>query len=198
VKASEWKRVVRPLLPACDLWEFRGSLAYRAPVHRFVFGVLGEGSAFDKGIYVWKVSMPLFVPSDHVTLDYSRRVGGGGAKYYGDQPTELTAALKEAVADPPSEAAEIQRVIDAAARNDDLRPLEAAMYALALMGDYRGALRRAERLQTVEASTEWVREVLRQAAAFAELLRTGESSQVSHFLDHQIAQTAGALGLRRT
>ena len=62
MRTAEWKRLVRPLLPVEERWEFRGSLCYRAPVGRFMFGVLAEGSAFDTGVYIWRVSMPLLVP----------------------------------------------------------------------------------------------------------------------------------------
>lgn len=93
---SEWKRVVRPLLPSDEAWRFRGGLAYRLPVERFLLGVLAEGSAFDRGVYLWRVSMPLFVPAEHVVLSYSQRVGGGAAKYGSDATGARDAAIRSA------------------------------------------------------------------------------------------------------
>ena len=68
MRVAEWKRTVRPLLAADEDWEFRGPMCYRLPVRRVLLGILGEGSGFDQGVYIWRVTMPLFVPSDNVTL----------------------------------------------------------------------------------------------------------------------------------
>src|SRR5512138_2561429 len=92
MKATEWKRLVRPLLPLEETWDFRGRLCYRMPVGRFLFGVLGEGSGFDTGVYIWRVSVPLFVPSNVMRLTSSDRIGGGATKYSRDDLNELSQA----------------------------------------------------------------------------------------------------------
>ena len=76
MRATEWKRIVRPLIPAGEQWQFRGPLCYRSPVNLFLFGVLAESSAFDSGTYIWRVVMPLFVPSEDLDLSWSERIGG--------------------------------------------------------------------------------------------------------------------------
>ena len=49
MKAAEWKRLVRPLLPPDEEWGFKGSLCYRRPFNGILFGVLDEASGHGGG-----------------------------------------------------------------------------------------------------------------------------------------------------
>lgn len=62
MRATEWKKRVRPLLPADQEWRFSGTLCYRSPVHRIVLGVLAESSSYSTGVCVWRVTTPLYIP----------------------------------------------------------------------------------------------------------------------------------------
>ena len=97
MRKSEWIQAVRPLLPADQEWDFQGRLAYRLPARHLVVGLLADGSGFDKGVYIWRMVMPLFVPIDHVTLTWSERIGGGAKKYYASDDDEIASAVGGAV-----------------------------------------------------------------------------------------------------
>ena len=75
VRESEWNRLITPLLPEDQDWPVQGRrLAYRAPVGRFLFGVLAEGSATKGRRHIWRLTMPLFEPSDVLDLSHSERI----------------------------------------------------------------------------------------------------------------------------
>jgi hypothetical protein len=103
MRVAEWKRTVRPFLPPEARWEFHRSLAYRLPMEWVVLGVLAEGSALDKGVYIWRVSTPLFEPLDFLSLSWSDRMGGGSTKFYAHEPAALNAAIAEAFRIPATE-----------------------------------------------------------------------------------------------
>lgn len=132
ISAPDWKRRVGPALPENQGWRFRAKLAYRAPVDWVMLGVLGEGSGSTPNhLYVWAVAMPLFVPSEHIALDHSRRVGSGAQRW---DETELADAATAALRELPSQHEALARI----ARADH----EASGYALLLLGDFSGAERR--------------------------------------------------------
>jgi hypothetical protein len=133
MKANEWAQIVKPLLPASDGWGHRGKLAYQRPVRWVAVGVLGESSGSAKATYVWRLVLPLFVPSDVVNLSYSERVRSAGAVE--DQHVdELRARVSEASASLPSENGALRRLasLDLEVRNP--RIFETAAYAQLING----------------------------------------------------------------
>jgi hypothetical protein len=197
VKATEWKRVVRPLVPAGERWEFSGSLCYRAPVGRFLLGVLGEGSGFDRGVYVWRVSMPLFVPSDAVVLSYSERVGGGSKKYDPANLEGLLRAISSGFRDLPSEDGELRRLVRLATGSPNVRLLEAAAYGQVLLGNQVAALDVIN--QVVDATTryDWEQEVVDRVARFGGTLGKRGLEAATRELDAQVKRTGAAIGVIR-
>jgi hypothetical protein len=137
MKTAEWKRTVRPLLPSGQSWAFHGQLCYRQPVDWVLTGVLGEGSGFHAGVYVWRVTMPLFIPSDHLTLNFSSRVGGGTRFYDMDEHTALQQAISTALA--TTEATEPLQVIASHQATKNPRLFEGRAYARILLGDLDAA-----------------------------------------------------------
>ena len=77
MRTEEFKRRLKPLLPLGRQWAVKGRIAYESPVGRVLCGLHFEGSDTG-GIYIWRLTMPLFDgESDVVSLSHSRRTEGG-------------------------------------------------------------------------------------------------------------------------
>lgn len=198
MRATEWKRIVRPLLPAGERWEFRRSLCYKAPAGRFLFGVLAESSSFDTGAYLWRLSMPLFLPDDglDLNLSYSARIGGGAMKYYSSRMEELQDGIRIGLSNLPEENAELHRLVRMGVNSDNIRIAEAAACSQALIGDQAGAIATLKQaLQCTPSDRDWVKVIY---SRLARLLRTITEEGVdvaARRLDEQAAKTAAVLGI---
>jgi hypothetical protein len=200
MKTAEWKRVARSLLPADEPWEFRGSLCYRLPVHRVLFGVLGEGSGFDTGVYVWRVLMPLFVPAESVVLSWSERIGGGARKYDKLNEDTLVAAITTAVKELPGDDEEAlgQLVAQGSQAGPNRRLHEVAAYAQLLLGDLTAAQEALALAETGVARTPWEQEIIKRTRLIGRFLGEGGRDRAVEQLDSWCKQTVGTLGLRRS
>jgi hypothetical protein len=199
MKTAEWKRAVRGLLPADMPWGFRGSLCYRLPVNRVLLGVLGEGSGFDKGVYIWRVSMPLFVPSRNVVLSWSERIGGGARKYDRFDEQSLAGAIAIAVEGLGDEEEALEQVVardDLASPNRHLH--EAGGYARLLLGDLVAAQESLKRAAAGVPEAMWGQEIIERAHLIGRLLEQGDRERAVGQLDSWCDQTAAALGLGRS
>jgi hypothetical protein len=199
MRVSEWKRTARPLLPTEQNWEFRGSLGYRIPVHRMLLGVLGEGSGFDKGVYIWRVSMPLFVPSDVIDLAWSERIGGGARKYDKFDEHALATAITTASEGLGREEEALHQIVARyAPASPDRRLHEVVGYAQVFLGDVIVASEALGRAAAGEARAPWEQEIIERANFVQRLLdEQGRDEAVSQ-LDKWSERTAVALGLRRS
>lgn len=196
MKTVEWKKVVRPLLPPGQSWAFRGRLCYRQPVDWVLTGVLGEGSGFHTGVYVWQVSMPLFVPSDVVTLSFSSRVGGRSRFYGMDEPAAMQQAVSEALAaalKPEPLQAIASRLVT---KNASL--FEARAYARILLGDPEAASADLRIAAASRVTAPWVQEIVDRANLMAGLLESGSPADAVHQLGRWRDDTCAALGIKRT
>jgi len=199
MKAAEWKRAVRPLLPADQPWEVRGTLCYRPPVRRVLLGVMGEGSGFDKGVYIWRVTMPLFVPSENVVLSWSERIGGGSRKYYSYDEDAVAAAVSSAVEALGTEEDALGEIVvrdDPASPNRRLH--EVVGYARLLLGDSIGARESLARAAAGVPKAPWGQEIIERARQVGRLLDEEGGDRAVGQLEQWCDQTAGALGLRRS
>lgn len=195
MKIAQWKRVVRPLVPEGERWEFSRSLCYRAPVGRFVFGVLGEGSGFSTGAYIWRVSMPLFVPRERVDLSYSKRIGGGTHTYEWDDVDAMKAAITSGFLNLPTEKDELHRIIKMAYRSPNTRLSEAAACSQILLGDQPGALDTINHANLSPSPYEWANEVNRRVVSLRKTLEEKGLDATARDIDAQAKRTASALGL---
>lgn len=195
VRESEWTSLITPVLPEDQDWHVQGrGLAYRAPVGRFLFGVLAEASAAKGRRYIWRLAMPLFEPSDVVVLTYSERIGGGFSSFSVEDQTALAGAVSEAVRTLPSEEAEMDRLADLTP-GPNIRMSETAAYANTYLGNVERA---AAILQAAKATTddrEWVREIGDRLQRFERLLHEDGRARAVEYLDAQAADTAEALKL---
>ena len=198
MRVAEWKRTVRPLLPDAN-WEFRGSLCYRLPVHRVLIGVLGEGSGFDTGVYIWRVVMPLFVPGKHVTLSWSNRIGGGASKYRREEQDAQAAAIRLALSKLGTEEAALREILASpVATIPSRRILEVVAYTQLLLGDFSTARSTLTEAASGGASKVAEQKIVERMQLIGRLLdQAGPDGAVSQ-LDQWCDRTAGALGLRRS
>ncbi|HEX7658233.1 MAG TPA: hypothetical protein VF444_02045 [Pseudonocardiaceae bacterium] len=195
MKVTQWKRAVRPLIPQGEHWEFSTSLCYRAPVSRFMFGILGEGSDFDTGVYIWRVSMPLFVSSDIVDLSYSKRIEEGAKKYYFDDVDALTAAIASGFRNLPTEDNELHRIIKMASRSRNTYVLEAAACSQIILGDRAGALDTIKRVNLIPSPYEWENKLLSRVVDLRRTLEEKGLEATALEIDAQAKRTASVLGL---
>jgi hypothetical protein len=191
VRESEWKRLITPLLPEGQDWHVQGRrLAYRAPVGRFLFGVLAEGSAAKGRRHIWRLTMPLFEPSDVLDLSYSERISTVSVEHQ----TALAEAVGSAIKTLPSEEAEMARLAELTP-GPNIRLGETAAYANTYLGKIDRAVAILEAARATADDHEWVGEIKERLQRFERLLRDdGQAGAVQH-LDAQAADTATALNL---
>lgn len=196
MKIADWKRAVRHHLPPDPEWRFRGRLCYQHPVGRILFGVLGEGSGFDSGVYVWRVTMPMFVPGDVIDLSYSERVGGGGKKNL-NSPAELSAIIGSVLNDPLDEGRELRKFVTMAKGDgaQNRRVVETAAYSNVILGDIRAAYREIEKAEGLESEFAWQEEISSRLINLKNVLdRSGYEGGMG-LIEHQTLKTKTALGI---
>jgi len=160
-----------------------------------LLGVLGEGSGFDTGVYVWRVSMPLFVPSETVVLSYSQRIGGASKKYESAHPEALSTAIASGFRDLPTDDNELRRLVNIATGSPNVRLLEAAALSQVLLGNRAGALEMVRQAAGVATRFDWEREVTARLDALARTLNDQGLDEAVHEIDAQVNRTAAALGV---
>lgn len=197
MKASEWKQVVKPLMPVGEDWQFRGSLCYRPPVHWYLLGVMGEGSGFDKGVYIWRVAMPLFVPADVIDLSWSERVGGRTRKYDNLDKQALEAGIIAAFKNLGAEEEAVEQTAAREARESrNRRVQEVVAYARILSGNLSAAREALTLAEAGATETPWEQEIVVRVEFVRRLLDQEGRAAVVDQLDRWCHQTVGALGLR--
>jgi hypothetical protein len=158
--------------------------------------VLGEGSGFDTGVYIWRVVMPLFVPSQCLVLSWSRRTRSG--TYALGAENALRSAIATAADGLGTEA---DALVEMAGRDDPASPNrrwhEAIGYVHLLQGNVSGARESLARAATGVADPPWVQEVFDRVRLITRLLDEHGPDRAVVQLDRWGDQTAGALGLRR-
>jgi hypothetical protein len=191
VRESEWKRLITPLLPEDQDWHVQGrGLAYRAPVGRFLFGVLAEGSAAKGRRHIWRLTMPLFEPSDVLDLSYSERISTVSVEHQ----SAFAEAVGSAIKTLPSTEAEMARLAELTP-GPNIRLGETAAYANTYLGKIDRAVAILEAAGATADDHEWVGEIRERLQRFQRLLRDpGQAGAVEH-LDAQAADTAKALNL---
>ncbi len=193
LRAAEWKRSVRPLLPSDQRWAFRQRLCYRLPIDWMLFGVLGEGSSYSTGVYIWAVRMPLFVPSDVVDLSWSERVAP--ATTYQPDASDFNPAVRRALylSEPPAD--QLQPILD---RRDpvNMRVVETRAYALLIHGDVGEAADELDRVARHRGRTAWEDELVARATDMLRLIREHGQGPALKRVRHWRDQTLAALGLQ--
>jgi hypothetical protein len=159
---------------------------YRTPADWLLIGVHGEGSGFDRDrVHVSTVYMPLFVPRDHLSLGFGRRVPNGTATFGLRDGDAFTDALQRALSELPTTSRALELIAESTT--------EESAYAALLMGDTE----RAERVLDCPFAdgdnrrfVEHARERQRQVR---ESLRSGGTQTAQSLLRAWRDHTAAAL-----
>jgi hypothetical protein len=155
-------------------------LAYRAPVGRFLFGVLAEGSAATGRRHIWRLTMPLFGPSGVLDLSYSERISTVSV----EPQSAFAEAVGSAIKTLPSKEAEMARLAELTP-GPNIRLDETAAYANTYPGKIDRAIAILEAARATADDHEWVGEIKERLQRFERLLRDdGQAGAVEH-LDAQ-------------
>lgn len=71
----------------------QGSLVFRRPIEHTLRGLRFERREEAKSFYLWVFFMPLCVPTDHITLDFGKRLGGDSHSWDSQSPDMLPGLL---------------------------------------------------------------------------------------------------------
>jgi hypothetical protein len=189
VRASEAEALSRRyLLP--DLGEefvAKGTVVYATPVEWLLRGFTYESSGHSgRDFYLWAFVQPLYIPSDHIVLNYGDRLGGSSHYWTVEQLSQpdVLAKLREAIRgdgrpfvesirEPNDFARETERRLTQAPKN--VRIVEDAAYAFVLAGDNDTGRRYLKRIHELGdgAARGWVLDVQKRADRILDLLQTG-------------------------
>lgn len=183
LNSADWKRAVVPLLETPAAWGFRGKLAYAIPITWVLRGVLAEGSQTPDEVYVWSVTMPLFIPVDHLILDHSTRVSGRHSS------SDLGVAVQAALRSVSPEEVALRRI---AASNT-----EEAAYASLILGDEPESRRLLASTFAEGDDRLFVLAARERRESIRTLLLTEGASEALAQLGRWRHQTARALNLER-
>jgi hypothetical protein len=86
----------KQLLPVLDGYEVQGWLVFRSPIDHTLRGLCFERRELPTSFYLEVFFMPLCVPTDDITLNFGKRLGGGSHSWDVSDP-RLASALCEAV-----------------------------------------------------------------------------------------------------
>lgn len=159
-----------------------------------MFGVLAEGSVAKGQRYIWRLSMPLFEPSDSVDLSYSERIGGGSSTVSVEDEPALARAVAAAIESSASEEAEMARLADLSP-GPNIRLSETAAYANTYVGHIGRAFAILEAARATTDDREWVGQIKERLQRFERLLREDGRAGAMEHLDAQAVHTAQTLNL---
>ena len=179
MKAAEIKRLYAPLQPLLPQFKQQGPLLYLIGPDGLLKGLYIEDSGFDKNaFYLWAFFLPLYVPTQHVSFTFGKRLANGKRWNNVDGEAlarELTrAVLDEAIpflgqADTPQQFAErVERFVENAR---DPYVARAKAYSLARCGNAQGAVAELRNLNSLLRSMDgmapWTDVMLNEATAFS-------------------------------
>jgi hypothetical protein len=186
-----------------------GQMMLVVPVGQILRGVYFEGSGFDaKSFYVWVFWLPLYVPQEHISFNFGRRIrdASGGDRWNADSPQLLeglvTAVRRDAVSflsrlgmAKDEEMVRIARA--AAAKSKDVYAHEALAYALARAGDTEAAIEAIDvLLKLLDPAIHWQAELGTRANLIKGKLLC-EANKVGVQLDKWRAESIRKLKIER-
>lgn len=147
----------------------KGSLLFKVTPDALLLGVIFDGSSRDRKLFrVHAFFLPLFVPTDTIRLNYSRRISLGSGQWDADDPNlidSLTRAIRMDAIPFLNAMSTLREVADF------IRPMvipdvdgyvspyyqEALAYVLVKLNDFRGALAMLHQLQSnlYKPTAEW-------------------------------------------
>lgn len=195
MRAADWKRVVEPLLPD-DAWAFHGRVVHRTPVQHVVVGLLAEGSGWSTGVYLWRLRLPLFVPGEDWTLDWSQRLGGGSHTYSTDDEDELHRAISHALIHAGDEHDALRGIAEPS-QQVNWRMLEEVVGSRILLGQAAQAAKAIEVALSEPQARSWDAGMVERLEELRALIGDGDLDGARDVLGVRAEETAAALGIAR-
>lgn len=195
MRATDWKRVVRPLLPD-DAWALHGRAVHRTPVQHVAIGLLAEGSGWSTGVHLWRLRLPLLVPGEDWTLDWSERLGGGSRTYSADDEDELHRAISHALSHTGDEHDALVGIAEPG-RQVNWRMLEEVVGSRVLLGRAARAAEAIEEALAEPQARSWDAGMVERLEELRALVDDGDLDGARDVLDRRAKETAAALGIAR-
>ena len=193
MKAVEWQRIAMPHLQPKASWAFEGPIAYRLPFKYVLRGFLAEGSSLDKGAYVWRITVPLFIPSAFVVLDYSERISRG--KFYSSDVAPLRGQLAIEGERTADEDTALEYLASLEMRSLDRKRAEVKAYACLMVGRIDQARILFQQIRSGIVSASWEGELLLRCALIERLCVDSGAQAATEQLAAWSSETAAALKL---
>jgi hypothetical protein len=208
---KEFATLVNLLLPDFPDFASKRRLLFKVPVKHILRGINFEPSAFDKKSFSATVFvMPLFVPSEHLTLNFGDRVRnkGNGDRWSIDMPdlsAELSKAMKRKAVPFLASVESLQDFIEIAQRSlsevtgsrtyNNPHTLQAIAYAFVCTGEFQQACDALARLlKQLDLKVSWQQAMAERAEAMVAELRDNPSA-AQHRLEIWEAETVKNLDL---
>ena len=181
---KEWIRASAPLVPVLDGFERKGSGAV-VRQHEWVSEVISyESSGFSReAFYVNMYAFPLFIPSEHLYMDYYvRRLNGEG----GEVTPELVAAVDAALPELAQMATFEGLRVTATYPATQVRDTEMHLCLGVLTDDPRLIEETMGLLEVFTPPTvDWEQKVLERCLAFCRLIDKGGRAAAMHELENR-------------
>ena len=191
MKTTEWKARIRALAPASE-WTVKGRQLFVTPLGWALRGVMSETSGFSKGTYLWRVEMPLFIPTDVVDLSWSQRIRPGMIEDV--DVAGFDWALRAAMASPAPDAEVVARIAEST-DHPNTRFVLAAGCACILTNELPRALSALDSAATAPIRYEWEILTREHGHTAAEALRAGGVGAGRELLGKWRAETIRRLRL---
>lgn len=196
MKRAEWTKLGRSVLSSADGWSVSKGIFFQEPVSWVLFGTDSDSSAWDQGVYVLKLRVPLFVPFDALDLTWSTRMAGG-IRFDREDVQGISAAIREATL-PQSQDDALNFWAYVSSYNPaggEDQP-ELAAYARILLGDLDGAGTMLRALRSyLDSTQDWVVEMGVRGAKIEHLLEVGGIDAATAQLAEWARYTAGNYGI---
>jgi hypothetical protein len=152
---KEFNKIGQALLPDFPELVLHGKLLYMPPTESLLNGILFETSGFSKTpFYINVFVMPLFVPSQYLTLSYGNRLESPTKPFGWDsQRTNLVPNLRDAIRSRAMPFLTAIRTLGGfisylrSHRVEDIRSLEALGYALARSGSVKESIEALDKIE---------------------------------------------------
>lgn len=199
IEEKRWEQIVRPILSADQDWEFKGGLAYRLPVRRFLIGIREYSPPLMRRVIITRVIMPLFIPFGLVNSYFTKRLTGELLTLDLEKPEVIASAVALGLSELPSTDAEaLADLISQDKISDHNYSMQEVIgYSKVLLGDMEGAIKSLTPIAAIKIELTYDREMSARVHLILKLLHSEQYSQAIRKLDEWCEYTVNSLGLKR-
>lgn len=195
----------KKLLPHLPGYSLKVPMLYATPLNHVLRGFCFEGSGIDSSVfYLWVFYLPLYIPANHVSFNFGKRLGEvGGTRWNLNEPgleKELFATIQNnglpflaGVKEPIEVVMNIQKLCNPLGPNE----LEAIAFSYAMVGDVSAAKWNLTCLiKTLDKSIPWQAEMFDRSTQFSQTLASDPEKAKKQLLNWE-HETVINLGLGR-